>query len=82
MRTVAADVGAGSQGAQTQAVGQDRVAESSGHNRRRAAAVADGPKTRVSATEREHAPSAARPLQRPVYDAFSPEDRDLFLSCK
>jgi len=29
-------------------------------------------------------PSAAhlRPLPPPVYDAFSPEDRDLFLSCK
>lgn len=30
----------------------------------------------------EHAPSPTRPLRPPVYDAFSPEDRDLFLSCK
>jgi len=32
--------------------------------------------------QREHAPSPTRPLRPPVYDAFSPEDRDLFLSCK
>jgi hypothetical protein len=32
--------------------------------------------------QQEHAPSSTRPLRPPVYDAFSPEDRDLLLGCK